>query len=356
MGKVRVKSTMDLPADWRPNKRFPLLRFDISPLYAARLASVRPLYTLQPKQRLLLVLENIAGEPVTVPPDSPVGFVRKASVAEVMQAEEEKRQHEEDRADQQAVITEGPEEQANRKKRKRDEEDAGASDDSIEILSVDADADQLERTSCNRESNRTTNTTGDKELGTKNKKQNSKKRKRDEEVAGASDDSINSLRIEEGEADQLERTSCSRESNGTTIRDKKLRAKNKKQNKKKSSRRQMSEKAAQAKAKHSSSNVSCSPDPPGETVAAVAPPAKSVALANDERLVIDTNASFMTSASSLPGITVAAVNARERDSRIVCLAVETASDGAYSQFTQLGAVLSVGGKTSTFGAQVGEVQ
>ena len=44
------------------------------------------------------------------------------------------------------------------------------------------------------------------------------------------------------------------------------------------------------------------------------------------------------------------------DGGILCLDVETITDGAYSQFTQIGAVLSMrGGRTSTFGAQVGSI-
>jgi hypothetical protein len=39
---------------------------------------------------------------------------------------------------------------------------------------------------------------------------------------------------------------------------------------------------------------------------------------------------------------------------IVCLDVEVVSDGAFSQFSQIGAVLSMGGQCSSFGAQVGQ--
>jgi hypothetical protein len=38
---------------------------------------------------------------------------------------------------------------------------------------------------------------------------------------------------------------------------------------------------------------------------------------------------------------------------IVCLDVEVVSDGAYSQFSQIGAVLSIRGRIFSFRAQVG---
>jgi hypothetical protein len=79
-----VEATFGLPN--------PLLRFTISPLLADRLASVSPYYTLQAKGRLLLVLENIArdGSSVSVPTNSPIGFVTKANIEEVLEMQKKR--------------------------------------------------------------------------------------------------------------------------------------------------------------------------------------------------------------------------------------------------------------------------
>jgi hypothetical protein len=82
IGKLR-----DLPPDW-PEKTFPLLRFSLSPLLAGRLRSTHTFYTLQTGSRLLLVLENSSGQTISVLPDSPVGFVTRATTTEVMEARE----------------------------------------------------------------------------------------------------------------------------------------------------------------------------------------------------------------------------------------------------------------------------
>ena len=60
-------------------------------------------------------------------------------------------------------------------------------------------------------------------------------------------------------------------------------------------------------------------------------------------------------AEALPASGKAAVSISSNFGGILCLDVETMSDGAYSQFTKIGAVLSVRGRTSTFGAQVGSI-
>jgi hypothetical protein len=73
-----------------------------------------------------------------------------------------------------------------------------------------------------------------------------------------------------------------------------------------------------------------------------------VALANDELIVIDPHASFMTLLAKKEVQGLSRLNGKA----ILCLDVEVVSDGVYSQFTQLGAVLSVEGQISTFEAKV----
>jgi hypothetical protein len=80
--------------------------------------------------------------------------------------------------------------------------------------------------------------------------------------------------------------------------------------------------------------------------AAPSPKSAVVALANNEHLVIDTNASFWTAKKVASNSSC--------DGAILCLDVEVVSDGTYSQFSQIGAVLSTGGETSYFEAKVGK--
>ena len=73
----------------------PLLRFTMNPLLSDRLASVHQFYTLQANQRLLLVLKNKRGQAVYLPAGVPIGQVAMASMAEVKEAyqlEEQRRQ------------------------------------------------------------------------------------------------------------------------------------------------------------------------------------------------------------------------------------------------------------------------
>jgi hypothetical protein len=75
-----------------------------------------------------------------------------------------------------------------------------------------------------------------------------------------------------------------------------------------------------------------------------------IAVANDELVVIDANASFMTLLAAYEG----QILSRQKNGKaILCLDVEVVSDGVYSQFSQIGCVLSVEGEISTFEAKVG---
>jgi hypothetical protein len=69
----------------------------------------------------------------------------------------------------------------------------------------------------------------------------------------------------------------------------------------------------------------------------------------DDQLVMDTKTSFMPDARKM-------TSSNSSCGAILCLDVEVASDGTYSQFSQIGAVLSAGGQTSYFEAKVGKGQ
>jgi hypothetical protein len=77
-----------------------------------------------------------------------------------------------------------------------------------------------------------------------------------------------------------------------------------------------------------------------------------VALANDELIVVDTNASFMTLLAAREAGTL---SRQQIGKAILCLDVEVVSDGVYCQFSQIGCVLSVEGRISTFEAKVGDL-
>jgi hypothetical protein len=76
-----------------------------------------------------------------------------------------------------------------------------------------------------------------------------------------------------------------------------------------------------------------------------------VALADNERLIFDTNASFVKSADANRMISNSSSGGA-----ILCLDVEVVSDGIYSQFSQIGAVLYTEGQASYFEAKVGKAK
>jgi hypothetical protein len=77
--------------------------------------------------------------------------------------------------------------------------------------------------------------------------------------------------------------------------------------------------------------------------------AQAAVVANNDQLVMDTKTSFMPDARKM-------TSSNSSCGAILCLDVEVASDGTYSQFSQIGAVLSAGGQTSYFEAKVGKGQ
>ena len=318
--------TSELPADWGSKKAsYPLLRFNLCPLLTGRLASSRLFYTLQPGRRLLLVVESISDQPVCVPAGHPVGFVTKASVAEVLEA---KRIHTEEQKYKAEL----------NKKRKRDKNEQAEREEYIES-----------------EGENTVSTV-----------------------------SLKRTRMGEGDEHQLE--SITRTTEAMMMVPKLAVAgagKNGKSKRRKRRSKKMRDKErwlesrckkllASSEAGGSSSNSSSSHSGSSsrrssinscqsvleDTAAADVPalvPKTVVALANNERLIIDTNASFMTTTKTpVPRIHfgTGAGHGGTGTGGILCLDVETVSDGAFSQFSQLGAVLSIGGQTSTFGAQV----
>jgi hypothetical protein len=82
-------------------------------------------------------------------------------------------------------------------------------------------------------------------------------------------------------------------------------------------------------------------------------PAEVVELANNERLAIDTGASFITPTPDASRMINSSSSSCGGGGAILCLDVEVLSDGTYSQFSQLGAVLLAEGRTSYFEAKVG---
>jgi hypothetical protein len=97
MGRIsRGHPAVPVPVKSIFGTEHPLLRFTISPHLADKLASLHAYYTLQSKQKLLLVLKNISadGEGVSVPVNCPFGFVTRASREEVMGMHQYKQQME----------------------------------------------------------------------------------------------------------------------------------------------------------------------------------------------------------------------------------------------------------------------
>jgi len=98
----------------------------VSPALVNKLRSAHPFYTLQYNNRLLLVLETVAGEPVEVLPGYPVGYVSRATTAEVMEeaAAEERRADMSKRRREEEVdkMAEAQGERGSNKRRKSKEE------------------------------------------------------------------------------------------------------------------------------------------------------------------------------------------------------------------------------------------
>jgi hypothetical protein len=311
IGKLR-----DLPPDW-PEKTFPLLRFSLSPLLAGRLRSTHTFYTLQTGSRLLLVLENTSGQPVSVPPDSPVGFVTRATTTEVMEARE--RQALSPTKENSVKATKGTR-----------EEELMLEDDQVDF--------------------------GDGEGGkTTSKRRNSReaqvaesptKKQRRQGTFNPKDPRLNGNAARKGASPEIHVISSS---SGEEEGDPAL--------------------PSAAVAGLDSSRGEAVPAVGTSSGASTAPSSSSTGTIdmnslvkslqkNDsffgrlvpapEKLIINTSGSFMRPA--------AAKDASKAFCRggILCLDVETVSDGAYTQFTQIGAVLSRRGEVFNYYAEVGE--
>jgi hypothetical protein len=346
----------------------PLLRFTISPLLASRLASVRQFYTLQANQRLLLVLQNVAddGRPVSVPAGCRVGYVTAASFEELTSGGQHNKKSVFAEKEEEASIQ--PREK-NSLKRKREEEEEG------EYIESDDDSNN-----------------GDNSVVSSGKQMRSDGEK--PERSGGTPAGEPRDGPETAPAPGTDTTVVDTNSN-----------RNKKKRKRDTLRGNNSSQSSvirTASVASVGSGISSSINTPTQSeleegaedsavVSVQSPPKRSVvALANNEKMVIDTNASFMSTGipGGMPTVSLASIEtmviepsdsfmtaasvvlpsrkeaAAMSDSRtaaaaprtsggILCLDVETVSDGVYSQFSQIGAVLSLRGRTSAFGAQVG---
>jgi hypothetical protein len=311
IGKLR-----DLPPDW-PEKTFPLLRFSLSPLLAGRLRSTHTFYTLQTGSRLLLVLENTSGQTVSVLPDSPVGFVTRATTKEVLEARE--RQALSPTKENSVKATKGTREEL-----------------MLEGDQVDVGDGEGGRTTSKRRNSRETQV-----AESPTESMNSTKRQRRQGTFNPKDPRLNGAARKGASPEIHVISSSSGEEEGDPSA---------------AVAGLDSSRGEAVPAVGTSSGASTVPSTSTGTID-MNSLVKSLQK-NDsffgrlvpapEKLIINTSGSFMRPA--------AAKDASKAFCRggILCLDVETISDGAYTQFTQIGAVLSRRGEVFNYYAEVGE--
>jgi hypothetical protein len=304
-------------------------------------ASVHTYYTLQSKQKLLLVLKNIAadGEAVSIPANCPYGFVTRASREEVLgmyqmgnaahsfqktnsfeMKEEKKRKIKGEDIGEGEYIEENDSNQTSMKKMRLGGEEG------IEKRASGAE----EVGTVTRAGTASSVQTIHKISPTRKMTRRQKKRERKKTRILAMKIKYGLFRnrpfIQSGEGVQgsMDATAASLPAAASML-------------------------AASASHPATSSKSSATLKPSAVASLPVAVPKPAlVALANNERLVIDTNASIVTSADANRMISNSSSGGV-----ILCLEVEVVSDGTYSQFSQIGAVLYTEGHASYFEAKVG---
>jgi hypothetical protein len=370
-----IGKLVELADAWQRDQ-YPLLRFSLCPLLAGRLTSVRTFYTLQPAQRLLLVLEysDPEGRPLTLLPSSPVGFVTRATVAGVMEENGKLMKRNATSINQNAKRMRTEEEvvdaaeggllaarkrgrlritDPNVKRKKR----AGNGDDN------DREIGERRETMMNPDGGGASNQTTSRVP--KNVGSPLRKKKKAEEMrgspgghrlesecitsnGGSSNGSSSAAAIPARKAGE---NTGADSVGGNISMDTLINTPNDSSNVSNGVRSSIRN-ADSGSVAASSSDLTCTTartEYPGEDIsmpAAFAKHCKTTAAPKSslDSLVIDKSASFMM---QLP---------KGFCRGIVCLDVETVSDGLYTQFSQIGAVLSVRGQTFPFHAQVIELQ